>query len=124
MCTSTVDDEDALPEHPVIVIVLYTAAPASGMETSVPLLAGAQVGGGGVHQAVVLELRPERPGAVEMSQFPADGLGRIGRRSAGRKDCFVVSIYWALEPRSKMEMRDKERPTRGFQFGEKVYRRY
>ena len=38
MFTATVEVDEALRPQPLIVIVLVTAAPASGMDTSVPLV--------------------------------------------------------------------------------------
>src|SRR6185436_3225599 len=54
MCTSTVDELEAARPHPLMVIGLVTAAPASGTVTSVPLVARQAVDGGVVVGGVVV----------------------------------------------------------------------
>src|SRR3954447_16007108 len=48
METATVDVAEAARPHPAMVMELVTAGPASGMDTSVPLVAVQPLGGGGV----------------------------------------------------------------------------
>src|SRR5438874_1227213 len=70
MCTSTVVVAEALRLQPVTAMLLNTAAPASGMATSVPLVNGPQPPGGGVDGVEVGVVR--RAGGV----VHVDVLGR------------------------------------------------
>src|SRR5688572_20749487 len=62
MSTFTVDVVDALRPQPEMVIVLVTAEPASGIETSVPLVPVQPGGGGGGGGVVPVPVKSSRFG--------------------------------------------------------------